>query len=106
MRIRFEIQSLAALGVGTHRLPINCWRLTMLYQPSRDGVGQLLDGVSFTVDLRQDQTVPTFHLARVVLGGVLLPDGTPVSLNQVLTVTSDSASRQGLGMLVYEYLEP
>jgi len=102
MRIRFEFQSLFSLGLGVHRLPINCWRLTVNYVDN--SVGVLLNGTNFNVDL-QDTVTGEALLARFVVGGLPpLPDGTIVNLDQILTITA--ATSPGQGMLIYEYLEP
>lgn len=105
MKIRFELQSLSALGEGAHRLPINCWRLTIHYQqpvsPSRN---VLLDGIDLLADLSADPSADGSHLSRTVVGGVIV-DGMPVNLDQVLRVNVPSSFR-ALGFLVYEYLEP
>lgn len=108
MRLRFEIQSIYSLGSGTHRLPINCWRLTVLYQkfPGSFSGAVLLDGVSLAADLLDNPATNTFHLARFVVGGVLLPNGVPVNLDQVLIISSDSTTKSSAGVLIYEYLEP
>lgn len=105
MRIRFEVQSLFSLGVGTHRLPINCWRLTVQYQCNFHS-SVLLDGVSFFQDLVDVAATPSTHLAQFAVGGIRMPDGTPVNLDQVLTVTTPVDGRHARGMLIYEYLEP
>lgn len=100
MKIRFEIQSLSALGEGAHLLPINCWRLTLHYQQAFSAV--LLDGADLDRDLRA--VVGESHLSRTVVGGVIV-DGRPVNLDQVLRVNVP-ANSQARGFLVYEYLEP
>lgn len=80
----------------------------MLYQKfpgSFSGV-VLLDGVSLAADLLDNPAINSFHLARFVVGGVFMPDGAPVNLDQVLTITNDSATKSSAGILIYEYLEP
>jgi hypothetical protein len=101
MRIRFEIQSLSALGSGVHRLPINCWRLTVQYQAARPP--SLIDGADITLDLQDAQGGS--HLAQFTVGGVILPNGAHLNLDQVLTV-SVPPDNFVQGVLIYEYLEP
>lgn len=101
-RVRFEMLSIASLGNGVHRLPINCWRLTVFLNPAQPG-GVLCDGIDFAPDAEFDgalrQTIPF----RFVAGGVLA-DGKPVNLDQVLTITANV--NRGRGVIIMEYLEP
>lgn len=102
MRIRFEFQSLYSLGAGVHRLPIKCWRFTFNYI---DGNGTVvLDGTLYGNDLVDPNTGDALGPAQFVAGGVIMPDGTPVNLDQVLFVSV--ANNNAQGMLMYEYLEP
>ena len=100
-RIRFELQSLAALGVGPHRLPINCWRLTVQFQGTKS---VLIDGQDYNADLLNDPAANTSHLAQFTVGGVVLPNGQPLNLDQILTVTVP-VDNFAQGVITYEYYE-
>lgn len=102
MRVRFEFQSLYSLGAGVHRLPVNCWRLTLNYVDANNVV--FLDGTAFGNDITDLNTGDALGPAQFVIGGVILPNGTPVGLDQVLIVNATAGNAQG--MLMYEYLEP
>lgn len=99
-RLRFEIISIASLGTGVHRLPVNCWRMTIWAYP-QSSLQFFLEGTDFAPDMKNvltDDSYP-FH---AVFGGVILNE-KPVNLDQVLTVTAKEAP--GAGILLLEYLE-
>lgn len=103
MKLRFEIQSLAALGLGPHRLPINCWRLTLNITGTEAG-NVLWEGQDLSLDLTADAATPAFGIARAVVGGVFDGNGNPVNIDQVLRVNVTNGN--AAGVLIYEYLEP
>lgn len=100
MRVRFEIRSLASLGEGAHRIPLNCWRVTMWLNGNTTAV---VDGVPLAADM--SNAVDLF-MQPVTLGGVLIgPNGDiPVMLDQTLQVTVLPA-RTARGLLFLEYID-
>lgn len=102
MKYRFEIQGLAELGINgpPMRLPLRCWRATFNIQADSSRVW--IDGQDVGLNTLAIGNAP--NMAMWVVGGVILPNGQPVQINQdVIVKTSGDFLR---GFIIYEYLEP
>jgi len=103
MKVRFELQSLFALGEGVHRLPIKCWRFTLVIAGDpANSAGVLFDGAQ----LRDDTSIGGGQsgTAQLVVGGVFA-NGQPVLIDQELIVTVPSGGF-AQAVLMYEHIEP
>lgn len=104
-KYRFEIRDLRSLGSVPYRLPINCWRAQLYLNGMQDGV--LVDGQELDTSLEVDPVNLVHNTIRIVLGGIREADGTPVMIDQQLSVTNGNLAVPSLlyGVLVTEYLE-
>lgn len=99
--IRFRIEPISQLGTGVHRIQVDCWRFTvnLCDQDSSDS----FDGALFRGNMIANRANDQFWPWRFTVGGVILPDGRPVMLDQVITL--NIANQTAGGVLVYEYLD-
>lgn len=99
--IRFRIEPISQLGLGVDRIQVDCWRFTvnLCDQDSNDS----FDGAVFSGNMAANVGGDQFWPWRFTVGGVLLPDGRPVMLDQVITL--NISNQTAGGVLIYEYLD-
>jgi hypothetical protein len=105
MKVRFRFQSLSPAGIGPFVIPIDCWRVTILFSGASYNPGKyFIDGADLAF-LTTDANFQQSGICRVVIGGVFDPHtGAPVMVEKSLTVTL--ADQQCAPIFIFEDIEP
>lgn len=97
MRVRFEVVSLSQLSIDPQRVPINCWRMTLVFRVEPN---DFVDGVP--LGILTDPATGIGQPFTVVIGGVFDQTGNPVMIDQML----DLRLNKGGLVIFYEFIEP